>query len=533
MLFSKITSLSVIVIGILILIGWAFNITILKTPNIVFPTVKSNVGIAFILIGISLWFLQKEKKSQLEYFIVKICALIVVVLGFLTITEYIFNINLGIDQILFKEPWGAVDTVSPNRMAFTASLNVFLIGISLIFLERGRKEADKFSQIFAIIVCFISLLAFLGYIYGVSTLYKIPNYTGMTFYSTVTFLLVSIGILCSRPYHGPMAEITNNNFGGYMARRLLPPVILIPIIFGWLRTFGERAGLYGVGFGVSITILSTVLLFAVIIWLNARSFNNIDIKRKAAEHEVRNYRNNLEEMVEKQTEELIKTNKKLEDEINERKEAEKRLKILLDEKELLVKEIHHRVKNNLMVISSLLNLQSRYIKDKEALGIFKESQSRAKSMALIHERLYQSTDLKRIDFGDYIRILATDLFHTYVTDPGIIKLNINVEDVMVDINTAIPLGLILNELLSNSMKHAFPEGRSGEISIDFHSHDDEFTLIVKDNGVGFPDDLDFKNTDSLGLRLVNSLTQQINGKIEMDRTDGTKFKVTFTEMEMK
>jgi len=217
--------------------------------------------------------------------------------------------------------------------------------------------------------------------------------------------------------------------------------------------------------------------------------------------------------------------------ITERKHAEEQIQKSLEEKEMFLKEIHHRVKNNLMVISSLLNLQSRYIKDKEALSIFTESQSRAKSMALIHEKLYRSTDLKRINFGEYIRTLATDLFYTYVADPSRIKLNMDVEDIMLDINTAIPLGLIVNELVSNCMKHAFPGGRSGEIGVDFHREDGEFALIVSDNGMGFPEDLDFQNTDTLGLQLVNSLTSQIDGTINLDKTAGTTFKIKFVEEE--
>ena len=142
--------------------------------------------------------------------------------------------------------------------------------------------------------------------------------------------------------------------------------------------------------------------------------------------------------------------------VTDNKIAEAQIKKSLKEKETLLKEIHHRVKNNLTVISSLLNLQSRYIKDKDDLMMFMESQSRAKSMALIHQRLYDSSDLKSINFGDYIRTLATEMFHTYVHDPSTINLNLMVEDVMLDVNTAIPLGLILNELLTNSMKYAFP-----------------------------------------------------------------------------
>lgn len=215
--------------------------------------------------------------------------------------------------------------------------------------------------------------------------------------------------------------------------------------------------------------------------------------------------------------------------ITERKKVEEKLKKSLDEKEVLIKEIHHRVKNNLMVISSLLNLQSQYIKDKEALSIFRESQNRARSMALIHERLYRSSDLKQIDFGEYIKTLSKDLFHSCITNPQQVQLNMQVENLMVDINTTVPLGLIVNELITNSMKHGFVGDAKGEINIEFHKDGDEFILVVDDTGVGFPDDIDFRNTSTLGLQLVNNLTNQINGKIELNRDNGTEFRITFKE----
>ena len=212
--------------------------------------------------------------------------------------------------------------------------------------------------------------------------------------------------------------------------------------------------------------------------------------------------------------------------------AEKKINKSLEENELLLKEIHHRVKNNLMIISSLLNLQSYYIKDKASQEVFKESQNRARSMALIHERLYQSTDLKMIDFGEYITSLANELFNTYEADINLIKLKINAENIFLDINTAIPLGLIVNELITNSLTHAFPEGKMGKINVDFHILDNHYEFIVKDNGIGFPEDIDFKNTDSLGLQIINSLTNQIGGKITLNKNNGTDFKITFKELEV-
>ncbi|MGF7118658.1 histidine kinase dimerization/phosphoacceptor domain -containing protein [Methanobacterium oryzae] len=215
-------------------------------------------------------------------------------------------------------------------------------------------------------------------------------------------------------------------------------------------------------------------------------------------------------------------------EASERRKVEKKLRASLDEKELLMKEIHHRVKNNLTVISSLLNLQSRYINDKETLDIFRESQNRAISMALIHEKLYQSADLRKITFGDYLRSLTEQLFYSYNISPGI-NLSMEIEDLDVDINTSVPLALIVNEIVSNSLKHAFEGQKAGNISVKFYKKSDEYELIIEDDGIGFPDNLNFRNVDSLGMQIVNSLTRQINGKITLDKSNSTRFTINFKE----
>jgi len=216
--------------------------------------------------------------------------------------------------------------------------------------------------------------------------------------------------------------------------------------------------------------------------------------------------------------------------ITQRKESEQKIKQSLQEKETLLKEIHHRVKNNLQVISSLLNLQSEYVKDKNDQELFRESQTRARSMALIHEHLYQSTDLRSINFDDYIKILVYDLYNTYGCRPDNIELKLGLEPIMLDINTAIPCGLILNELMSNAIKHAFPGDNKGKIQVNFHQKDHELILTVKDNGIGFPEDMGFETTDSLGLKIVNTLINQIEGELKINSQEGTEIIVTFPEV---
>jgi PAS domain S-box-containing protein len=215
--------------------------------------------------------------------------------------------------------------------------------------------------------------------------------------------------------------------------------------------------------------------------------------------------------------------------ITDRKLAEVKIKASLKEKETLLKEIHHRVKNNLQIVSSLLDHQTQYIKDKNVIDIFTESQNRIASMALVHEKLYQSKDLGKIDFYDYINDLVANLFQSYVENSGKITLNMNIENIQIDIDYAIPCGLIINELITNSLKYAFPEGRKGEIKILFRKTDEDlFELMIGDNGIGLPPDLDFRKTNSLGLHLVTILAEnQLHGEINLNRNGGMEFQIKF------
>jgi PAS domain S-box-containing protein len=217
--------------------------------------------------------------------------------------------------------------------------------------------------------------------------------------------------------------------------------------------------------------------------------------------------------------------------ITERKRAEEQLQAALREKETLLREVHHRVKNNLQVIHSLLDMQSERIADPQILAMFKESQNRVKSMALIHQQLYQSKDFTSIDFASYLHNLAGDLLSLYAMNPDALTLEIQADQVLLDIHTAIPCGLIVNELVSNALKHAFPDGRGGEIRVRLRRHGRQVTLSVCDNGVGFPAGVDFRDTPSLGLQLVHLLTDQLGGTVELRRGNGTSFVIRFAAEE--
>ena len=217
--------------------------------------------------------------------------------------------------------------------------------------------------------------------------------------------------------------------------------------------------------------------------------------------------------------------------ITDRKKAEDKIKKSLKEKEVLLSEIHHRVKNNMQIISSLLNLQSQYVTSAETVDVLQESQDRVKAMATIYEKLSQSNDLTKINFESYIHSIVNGLFYSHKIKEGQINPIIKIENIMLNIETAIPCGLIISELVSNSLKHAFPEGKEGKLCVSIKSHDNKYEMKISDDGIGFPEDIDFKNTDTLGLKLVNTLVKQIDGKITLDRSYGTEYNIIFRELE--
>lgn len=243
-------------------------------------------------------------------------------------------------------------------------------------------------------------------------------------------------------------------------------------------------------------------------------------ERKEAEEALRQSHEELEDRVRQRTLELAAANREL--------------RSALEEKESLLKEIHHRVKNNLQVISSLLNLQAASIKDPLARVAFRESQGRVRSMALIHEKLYQAGNLAGIDFAQYARELGAFLLRSYGVRDGRIRLRIDVGDEMLSLDRAVPCGLIVTELVTNSLKHAFPNERAGEIVVSLSSDAQGVrTLTVRDNGVGLPPQLDLNATPSLGLQLVRTLAKQLDAALDARGDEGTMFAVRFREPPVK
>ncbi len=210
------------------------------------------------------------------------------------------------------------------------------------------------------------------------------------------------------------------------------------------------------------------------------------------------------------------------------KTLEKQIKSSLHEKDVLLKEIHHRVKNNLQIIISLLNLQSGYIKDEQTLKAVKDGQNRVRSMALVHEKFYQSDELTEINFSEYVEKLCQFLFQSYGDNTDRIKLIVKADDVAFDMDTAMPCGLLINEIVSNSLKYAFPNDQEGEIKIELKKLPDSYIVMsIADNGVGISEEIDFEKAESLGLQLITALASQLDGELKISRASGTEILVIF------
>lgn len=213
--------------------------------------------------------------------------------------------------------------------------------------------------------------------------------------------------------------------------------------------------------------------------------------------------------------------------VAQRKQAEQTISKSLAEKELLLKELHHRVKNNMAIITAMLNMQARRLEGEKNLRAFEDSRNRIMAMALVHEKLYQSENLSDIKVEEYFRSLTRRLMQSYGVSPDRIRITLNVHVDDIPLDKLIPCGLLVNELVSNSLKYAFETDEKGEIYMNFVSRDQRFILTVCDNGSGIPEDFDIDTTDTMGLQIVKSLAVQLRGELQLSRAEGTVFSISF------
>lgn len=301
----------------------------------------------------------------------------------------------------------------------------------------------------------------------------------------------------------------------------------IPIIF--LTAYGESENIAFKGYSLGAVdflvkpVAPEVLKSKLAVFVELHRKNQI---LRQQEQELRASHDELEQRVQERTRQLHVLNEELRIENLERQRTEVALTASLSEKEVLLKEIHHRVKNNLQIISSLLSLQSDYITDARSKELFQESQARIRSIALVHELLYSKGDLAHMNFGEYVQSLVGNLFRTYSNGQSI-RYEIQADAVDLSLDSAIHCGLIITELVTNSLKYGFYGRDHGLVSIGLRDLRDGVLLSVEDDGVGLPEDFDYKNSNSYGLQLVSTLAEQIGAEVTVERDGGTRFGFKF------
>ena len=278
---SQAGSATTFMVGFLVLVGWISDIPSLKSVLPGLTTMKANTALAFILAGVSLWVLQREQTSQRTRRIGQACAAVVALVGMLTLSEYVLDLDLGLDQLLFKDSLGAVRTSHLGRMSPVTALNFALVGCALLLLKTNRGILP--GQYLAIGAAIPSLTALVGYAYGEESLYSVSGYTSMALHTAMTFLVLSFGIFYAHPARGLMGIVIGENTGSALVRRLLPFAILAPLVGGWLGIKGQDAGLYGTGFGMALFAVTLMLIFVAVIGWTAQSLSRSDEKRKRAE----------------------------------------------------------------------------------------------------------------------------------------------------------------------------------------------------------------------------------------------------------
>ncbi|MBD1886012.1 PAS domain S-box protein [Microcoleus sp. FACHB-45] len=319
--FSKKASVAVIAIGCTVILGWIFDLQMLKSilPGLV--TMKANTAVCFILGGFSLFIQQRRhaelrarKYQKITNFLIYSCSFLIILISLLTLVQYSFNVDLGIDKLLFKESYTLTSAGIPGRMAPNTAAAFLLVGIALLLLSERRPKYLRI-QILSCCAFLIAFMGLIGYIYNKALFYQIGNYTGMALHTSAAFMLLSFGILFASPDRGLIAVMTSDRAGGIMARRLLPRAIIIPPLVGYFIISGERLQAYTPEVGISLLSVLNVIIFTVLIWQNAKTLCTADRKRYRAEQELMKAKSDLETQVEKRTLQLQLANEQLQEQI--------------------------------------------------------------------------------------------------------------------------------------------------------------------------------------------------------------------------
>ena len=585
-------ALIIIIFSTLCILGWLFQIPLLKGEVLNSPASRLNSLLLFLVIGGSLLLLKRPSSFNINL-MVSIIGLFIFLVGFFTTMA---NIT---DTSIFSIPGLEVGSRS------LSSFNFILFGGALFLFS--RKIYFSIAQIFSFLAGLIGYMGLMIYLFGAAHILSSNIYSLMAIYSAILHTLVALSLLSLYPQEGIIRILHENRYGSYMARKMLPVSLLAVTLIGISSSFLVEALGFRANMGeILIMVMVVGFLFPFILW-TAHYLNTLHHKQQVYQQRVKiiegfyedtlegllegvlvtggvneiiYYNSHMQELfpeLDKHVKELndffqdripelksyyhksrkdmvpsyipaIKTREKflsgwIIPQINEgvfngsiitlsdvtkQKEAELVRESSLKEKELLLGEIHHRVKNNMQIISSLLRLQGGQFTQEDVKEAFNESQNRIKTMALVHETLYQSDSFSQIALSLFIQKLINGLLSTFQPHGGPIRLESKLDPVKLGIDQCIPLGLVLNELVTNSFKHAFPHKKEGTITVILQKEDHKIILKVKDDGVGLQN-RKLEDAPTLGLTLIKGLSEQLDADLHFESNNGLEVEISFQE----
>jgi signal transduction histidine kinase len=513
----------------LVLAGWALDIVTLKNVLPGQPQMVPNTALAFILTSVSLWLLRTEESAARWRRHACACAGVVTLIGLLTLGEYLSGRDLKIDTLLFSGSLRATAASFPGRPSPHTALSFLLVGVALLLLSARPRRAHGLAQLLALAASLVALLALVGYFYEVTFLYGITAYTGMALHTALTFVLLSLGILFARADSGPMLVVMSDTLGGHMARHLLPPAVLVPVLIGGLIIRGARAGLYDMAFGMSLCVTASILTLAVLIWRNARTLYQVDAGRRQAEGALRRAHDYLEAKIAERTADLSRVNETLQAEVIEHKKAEEARGQLLrrlvtaqeEERRRISRELHDQMGQYLSTLmlrlKTLRPLAAGQEDARATLQKLEELTGR-----LVDEVHHLAWELRPAALDDLGLQTALQNYAEKWSEHSSVAVDFHCgglgrERLPPEVETTVYR--VVQETLTNVLKHA--EAR--HVSVIVERRRDHVLVIVEDDGKGFEVEEAVPAPSlgrGLGLLGMRERVALVGGALKLDSSPG-------------
>jgi len=518
-----------IIVPCLVLIGWTLDIGALKNVLPGQPQMVPNTALAFILASLSLWLLRAGQFAGRSRIYACACACIVVLTSLLTLGEYLSGVDLRIDTLLFQSKLRDLGASFPGRPSPHTALSFLLVGSALLLLSSTRRRAHVLAQFLTLAGFLIALMALVGYIYEVSFLYGITAYTGMALHTALTFILLSLGILFARAESGLMSVVMSDTTGGHMARHLLPAAILVPIVLGGLIARGERAGFYDTAFGMSLCVLTSIVILGAFICRNAVTLHRVDADRRQAESALRQAHDGLEVKVGQRTAELSRVNHRLQAEVVEHKQAEAaRMQLLRrlvtaqeEERRRISRELHDHMGQYLSAIILRLKTLQPLASEQESARLNLQSLQELAGQ-LVDEVHHLAWELRPAALDDLGLLTALQNYTEKWSERSRIAVDFHSsglkrERLPHEIETTIYR--IVQEALTNVLKHA--EAR--RVSVIVERRREHVLVIVEDDGRGFDMESDAHSWGAgrgLGLLGMQERVALVGGTLNIESAPG-------------